>query len=247
MVEKYFLRDLIQDLNEFNKLELLLEITLLKNITSKHWCDSFLKPILIRLQFVKAEREGEKPLRLESVESILPYFFQIKSMQGKNLYVGIMLKVNVDVLEKFIKGEYVMRYKAGYWNGVCSNTYIEITFMNYKKVPGSIIGITLKTNVVEKWANRLRMCTQFLKNLDEMREFNTLQGVEYPEEKIKASITSGKEDRNSLSPVLKKWINPLSTEIDGRVMIYSGVITKDNVNAHNVANIGNQQLKKFKN
>lgn len=30
-------------------------------------------------------------------------------------------------------------------------------------------------------------------------------------------------------------------------MIYSGVITKDNVNAHNVANIGNQQLKKFKN
>lgn len=80
-----------------------------------------------------------------------------------------------------------------------------------------------------------------------MREFNTLQGVEYPGEKIKTSITSGEEDRNSLSPALKKWINPLSREVDGLVMIYSGVITKDNANAYNVANIGNQQLKKFKN
>ena len=114
-----------------------------------------------------------------------------------------MLKVTVDILEKFIKGEYVMRYNAGYWNGICSNTYIETTFMNYKKVPGSIIGITLKTSVVEKWANRLHVCTQFLKNFGEMREFNTLQGVEYPEERIKTSITKGEEDRNSLRPALK--------------------------------------------
>ena len=35
-----------------------------------------------------------------------------------------------------------MRHERGTWNGICSDTFIETTFMRYGHAPGGIIGIT---------------------------------------------------------------------------------------------------------
>ena len=43
--------------------------------TSKLWHENLVKPILIMMVFVRAEREGEWPLHLWAVQEMLPYFF----------------------------------------------------------------------------------------------------------------------------------------------------------------------------
>ena len=58
-----------------------------------------------------------------------------------------------EVLEKFLKGQHVMRHQKGYWNGIWSDMFTKTTFLRYVKGPGGIVGVTLKPNVVKKWAN----------------------------------------------------------------------------------------------
>jgi hypothetical protein len=43
----------------------------------------------------------------------------------------------------FLRGEHVMRHKAGLWNGIWSDMFIETTFMRYGHGPGGLICITL--------------------------------------------------------------------------------------------------------
>ena len=43
--------------------------------TSKTWVNNLIKPVLIMMQFVRAEREGDWPLHLAAVAAMMPYFF----------------------------------------------------------------------------------------------------------------------------------------------------------------------------
>ena len=56
------------------------------------------------------------------------------------------------VLEKFLKGEHVIRYKPGLWNAIWSDMFIETTFMRYGHAPGGLTGITLNEHAVARWA-----------------------------------------------------------------------------------------------
>ena len=85
-------------------------------------------------------------------------------------YLRNMEKLPQEVLKKFMKGEHIMRHEQGYWNGIWSDMYIETTFMCYEKGPGGIVGVTLKPSIVKKWANSLHICTEILKDLDNMRD-----------------------------------------------------------------------------
>ena len=69
-----------------------------------------------------------------------------------------------------MKGEHITRHEQGYWNGISSDMYIETTFMHYGKGPVGIVGVTLKPSVVKKWPNSLHICTEILKDLDNMRD-----------------------------------------------------------------------------
>ena len=76
-----------------------------------------------------------------------------------------MGKLPKEVLEKFMKGEHVMRHQSGYWNAIWSDMFIETTFLRYGKGPGGIVGITLNGRSVKKWANGLHICTQIIRNV----------------------------------------------------------------------------------
>jgi len=80
---------------------------------------------------------------------MLPYFFQLDTTTAKY--------------------KHVMRYQQGYRNGIWSDMLIETTF-EIRKGPGGIVGVMLQMNVVKKWANSLHICTQILKDLDDIRE-----------------------------------------------------------------------------
>lgn len=58
-----------------------------------------------------------------------------------------------------MKGEYVMYYVLGLWNGIWSDMFIEIIFMCYGYGFGGIFGIILKFEVFKIWVFSLYICS----------------------------------------------------------------------------------------
>ena len=61
-----------------------------------------------------------------------------------------MRKLPREILDRFMKGEPVVRHQREFWNTVWSDMFIEQTFMRYGKRPGGLFGITLNENSVKK-------------------------------------------------------------------------------------------------
>ena len=69
------LLDYHQELHSTKELTEYLALESQKSNTTKLWVDCLIKPVLIMMKFVRAEREGDWPLHLCAVEEMLPYFF----------------------------------------------------------------------------------------------------------------------------------------------------------------------------
>ena len=98
------------------------------------------------MMFIIAEREGYWPLHIEAFTLMLSYFFaagHVHYAQYGLFYLRSMEALPAQVLDRFMKGELVMRHIRGIWIGIWSNMYIETTFMVYSHGKGGIIGITL--------------------------------------------------------------------------------------------------------
>ena len=248
MVVEELLRDVIANFQRYGDLEAYLRETSLKSKTSKHWVDNLIKPIFIILLFVRAEREAERLLHLLAVRSMLPYFFAAGHHNYARYglyYLRSMHKLPPEKLERFMKGVHVTRHQRGYWNAIWSDMFIKTTFMRYGKGPGGIVGVTLKPEVVKKWANSLHICTQILMGLDDIRERDTNKEKEFHKEEMPSRIKSDEEDRCVLRDALKSCVNPLNTEIPSLVNIHSGNIAKDSVNVFTSVHIGENQLSEY--
>ena len=46
-----------------------------KSRTAKMWVDAFIKPVMIMMLYVRAERMGDWSIHLQAVQLMLPYFF----------------------------------------------------------------------------------------------------------------------------------------------------------------------------
>ena len=139
------------------------------------------------------------------------------------------------LLVKFMKGEYVIRHQEGYWNGIWSIMFIEITFMRYGKDPGGIVGATLQPNIVKKWVNSLYINTQ------ESRP----KSQEFHKEKAKGRRRGNEDDQAGIGKALEKCINPFPRDLKGLVKIYLGYVANKEVNVHNSIMIGQEQRSKF--
>ena len=68
------LRRHISEIESYTDLISYLEDISTKSLTAKLWIDNLIKPVLLMMKFVRAEREGEWALHLEAGEKMLPYF-----------------------------------------------------------------------------------------------------------------------------------------------------------------------------
>ena len=77
MVTEEALRGNIQDkpLHCSGDLMEILETEVIKSQTTKLWVNVLIKPVLLTMMFVRAEREGDWPLHLAPYKQMLPYFF----------------------------------------------------------------------------------------------------------------------------------------------------------------------------
>ena len=137
-----------------------LEDLALNSRTTKLWVDVFIKPVLIMMLYVRAEREGDWPLHLQAVKLMIPYFFASRHVNYARYglyYLRSMEALPENVLKHFMKGAHVMRHIPGLWNGIWSDMYIETTFMRYGHGKAGIIGIPLKPETLKTWALSLHV------------------------------------------------------------------------------------------
>jgi len=77
IVTEEILRPVLDDQGLHTTSDLLkyLDLKSQQSSTTKLWVDCLIKPVLIMMKFVRAERERDWPLHLCAVEDMLPYIF----------------------------------------------------------------------------------------------------------------------------------------------------------------------------
>ena len=211
LVVEEILRSILIKVTSRNALMIVLENMASSSPTSKLWLENLVKPVFIMMVFVRAEREGEWPLHLWAMQEMLPYFFAAghhNYTRYGTYYLRSMEKLHGNVLEKFMKGEHVMRHKNGLWNGIWSDMYIETTFMRYGKGPRGIIRVTMRPETLKKWAFSMHICSGILQDLSDMTDDSRADEATSHKEEKPSRIRSDAQYRENIKKTLEACIDP---------------------------------------
>ena len=138
----------------------------------KLWLDCLIKPVLLMMAYVRAEREGEWLLHVYCVKAMMPYFFAAghqNYVRSDLVHLRAIENLPENILPYFLKGKHVMQHMDGLWNGLWSDMFIESTFMRYGHGQQGVIGITLKPETLKTWALSCHIFSQLMEDLAELR------------------------------------------------------------------------------
>ena len=86
------------------------------NRTTKLWLNNLINPVLIMMQFVRAERKGDSSLHVFCVNEMMPYFFSAGHVNYARYglyYLRSMEHLPSHIMQRFLRDEHVMRHKPG--------------------------------------------------------------------------------------------------------------------------------------
>jgi len=75
LLTEELLRGTIVHMNSHDSLMKVLDNKSQESRTTKLWVENLIKPVMLVMMFVRAEREADWPLHLFCVKEMLPYFF----------------------------------------------------------------------------------------------------------------------------------------------------------------------------
>ena len=238
-------------MNNYNDLEEFLNDISLKSCLAEHWVKNLIKPLLLMMLYVRAEREGEFALHLDVCKKMLPYFFAVGHWNYARdgvAYVQMMQNLPDNILKPLMKGEHVVRLQEGLWNAIWMDMTIESTYMKIGKGPSGIIGVTTKERTVKVWANGHHLCNELLSELDSLRDRKNDSPIKHKEEGP-GRIKADQLDRNKLQNTLEKCIHPLAVETHKNssmlVNVYTGEKVGKDKNVNMAVEIGHKQMMEF--
>ena len=219
--------------------------------TARLWIEVLVKPVLLMMSFIRAEREGDWPLHLATFRKMLPYYFaagHVNYARYGLYYLRSMEKLPPHVEGYFLQGQHVTRHIAGLWNGLWTDQFIESTFMRYGHSAGGIIGITLKEEALKAWSLSRHLCCKIETDMQKMEEEDGDTVQLYHKEEAKSRIVADSKDRAGLGNKLDSCLHPLNPREhpeDSLVNIISGKIAPPGVNADSSVKIGETMLADF--
>ena len=92
---------------------LILETEASKSQTTKLWVDVLIKPVLLTMMLVRAEREGDRPLHLATYKEMLLCWRHVNHAIYGLCYLREMERLPQEMLSDVMKGEHVMHHSAG--------------------------------------------------------------------------------------------------------------------------------------
>ncbi|MES9884531.1 MAG: hypothetical protein ABW185_27110 [Sedimenticola sp.] len=250
MVVEDLLRGEMMDVTGYDELIVALEGKAEESRTTKLWVENLIKPVLLMMIFVRAEREADWALHLWAVAEMLPYFFAASHHNYARYglyYLRSMQRLPGEVVDEFLQGNHVMRHRPGLWNAIWSDMFIESTVMRYGHGPGGLIGITLKPNAVKRWALSMHICSQLVQGISEMSDGVRSPDVTTHKEELKSRIDADRLDRDNIRQKLTTCIDPIdpTDHPSGIINIVNGRNGPESVNADNAVAIGDSQMKNY--
>ena len=127
-----------------------------KSETWAYW-DTFIQMVALLKDLIRADREGNWPLHLHSVQALLPLFAvfdRINYLRWCSLYLEDMRKLvdtAPDIFESFMAGKFVIKRTQGFFKAVGADMCLEQTINRSQKSSGGIIGSTRKKEFVTEW------------------------------------------------------------------------------------------------
>ena len=100
---------------KYHDLSKFLDVSAKSNL-AEHWVCNLIKPVLLMMLYVRAEREGELALHLDVCKRMLPYFLAASHWnyaRDGTAYVQMMENLPGNVLNPLMKGEHVVRLRDG--------------------------------------------------------------------------------------------------------------------------------------
>ena len=192
-----------------------LEIISLKSKTSQLWIDCLIKPVFVILRYIRAEREADWALHLNSVREMMSLFFAADHTHYARYalyYLRTMEQLPPEVLKHFTAREHTMHHTPGYFNGIWTDMAIETTYMRYGHGRKGIVGITLKPETLKTWAYSLHACNRVTNNLNEMRDKEGVSAQTIHKEEMPSRIKADALDRKALCEKLELVIDPLAPQ-----------------------------------
>ena len=241
----------ISNIHTYNDLISVLNDLASKSTLAKHWITNLIKPVLLMMLYVRAEREGEFALHLYACKMMMPYFFAAKHINYARYgicYLNSMEKLPESVLGPFMKGEHVMRHQPGIWNAIWSDMLIETSYMKVGKGPVGVIGFTTSPVTMKLWAKSMHAETAYISELHSCRGESNSEQITHKMEN-ESRIKSDEADRLKLRTFLSNCIHPLNIESHTENLlcnIWTGEIAGKEVNVHNSVSLGIKMMSDFK-
>ena len=162
-----------------------------KSKTAQLWIDCLIKPLFIILKYIRAEREADWALQLDTVKETIPLFFAAGHTHYARYalyYLRTMETLPAEVYKHFRAHEHIMHHTPGLFRGIWSDTAIETTYMRYGHGHKGIVGITLKPESLKTWAYSLHTCNRLINSLNEIRDEEGLPTQTYHREEMPSRI-----------------------------------------------------------
>lgn len=116
--------------------------------------DHFVRMVAVLKDLVRADREGDWKLHLQSVQSVLPLFAgcdRVNYFRWASLYLEDIRKLPEDVYKSFLAGKFVVKRTHVPFSAVGADMCLEQTINRSQKSAGGIIGSTKKKQFVAQW------------------------------------------------------------------------------------------------
>lgn len=122
----------------------------------KFW-DSYINMVFVLLRFIKAEREANWELHLQSTAEMLPHFFSMDRTNYSRwfpVHLADMLqlgKTAPEVHREFLEGNHAVSRSQQPFSQIWTDMALEQSVNRDSKTKGGIVGISQKEGALEKW------------------------------------------------------------------------------------------------
>lgn len=127
-----------------------------KSETFGYW-NKFVHMVYLVRNLIRADREGDWNLHLQSVHAVLPLFAvcdRTNYIRWASMYLEEMLKLPdtaPEVYNNFLEGKFVVKQTPGMFNAVGADMCLEQTINRSQKSSAGIIGSTKRKEYVAQW------------------------------------------------------------------------------------------------
>ena len=181
----------------------------------KVFWNSYLEMVELVMNFVRATREGNWDLHLESIKNMLPWFFaydHINYARYLPVYLAHMLLLqdtHPEAHALLTNGEFgVQRTTSHGFSQLPVDQTIEQTLNRSTKTKGGIVGFSLRKGAVQRWMLTAHSRAAFV---DKCRSMT--KGIQEDQRSLhkeigSARMTRDEEDVKKVVEVLSNWRNP---------------------------------------